>query len=66
MFSFNTPEELDEALRLMYVDVTRAKTHLAITYPIDMFDYSTNMVLSKPSRFFDGIGQDILEKWVIE
>ncbi len=66
MFSFNSPEELDEELRLMYVAVTRAKTHLAITYPIDMFDYSTNMVLSKPSRFFDGIGQDILEKWVIQ
>lgn len=66
MFSFNTTEELDEELRLMYVAVTRAKTHLAITYPIDMFDYSTNMVLSKPSRFFDGIGQDILEKWIIQ
>ncbi|MBE7705491.1 MAG: ATP-dependent helicase [Cyanobacteria bacterium SIG29] len=66
MFSFNSLEEMDEELRLMYVAVTRAKTHLAITYPIDMFDYSTNMVLSKPSRFFDGIGQDILEKWIIE
>ena len=66
LFSFNSPEDLDEELRLMYVAVTRAKTHLAITYPIDMFDYSTNMVLSKPSRFFDGISQDILEKWVIE
>ena len=66
MFSFNTQDELDEELRLMYVAVTRAKTHLAITYPIDIFDYSTNMVLSKPSRFFDGIGQDIIEKWVIE
>lgn len=66
MFSFNSTEELDEELRLMYVAVTRAKTHLAITYPIDMFDYSTNMVLSKPSRFLDCIGQDILEKWVIE
>ena len=66
LFSFNSPEDLDEELRLMYVAVTRAKTYLAITYPIDMFDYSTNMVLSKPSRFFDGIGQDILEKWVIE
>ena len=64
--SFNSEEELDEELRLMYVAVTRAKTHLAITYPIDMFDYSTNMVLSKPSRFLDNIGQDILEKWVIE
>lgn len=66
MYSFNSAEELDEELRLMYVAVTRAKTHLAITYPVDMFDYSTNMVLSKPSRFFDGIGQDILEKWIIQ
>lgn len=66
LFSFNSPDDLDEELRLMYVAVTRAKTHLAITYPIDMFDYSTNMVLSKPSRFLDGISQEILEKWIIE
>ena len=65
-YSFNSMEELDEELRLMYVAVTRAKTHLFITYPIDMFDYSTGMVLSKPSRFFDDISPDILEKWVIE
>ncbi|MCD7739913.1 MAG: ATP-dependent helicase, partial [Candidatus Gastranaerophilales bacterium] len=66
LYSFNSQEELDEELRLMYVAVTRAKTHLAITYPIDMFDYSTGMVLSKPSRFLDNIPVDILEKWVIE
>ena len=66
VFSFNSTEEMDEELRLMYVAVTRAKTHLAITYTIDMFDYSTGMVLSKPSRFFDGISQDILEKWIID
>ncbi len=66
VFSFNSTEEMDEELRLMYVAVTRAKTHLSITYPIDMFDYSTGMVLSKPSRFFDGISQDILEKWIID
>ena len=66
LYSFNSEEELEEELRLMYVAVTRAKTHLSITYPIDMFDYATGMVLSKPSRFLDGIGQDILEKWIIE
>ncbi len=66
VFSFNSEEELDEELRLMYVAVTRAKTHLYITYPIDMFDYSTGMVLSKPSRFLDDIDENILEKWVIE
>ncbi len=66
VFSFNSEEELDEELRLMYVAVTRAKTHLYITYPIDMFDYSTSMVLSKPSRFLDDIDEKILEKWIIE
>lgn len=66
IYSFNTPEELDEELRLMYVAVTRAKTHLHITYPIDMFDYSTGMVLSKPSRFLDGISGEVLEKWIID
>lgn len=66
VYSFNSEEELDEELRLMYVAATRAKTYLYITYPIDMFDYSTNMVLSKPSRFLDGIESDILERWALE
>ena len=64
-YSFNSPEELDEELRLMYVATTRAKNNLYITYPVDMYDYATNMVLSKPSRFLDGIEEEILEKWDI-
>ena len=51
MYSFNSEEELDEELRLFYVAVTRAKTYLYVSYPIDMFDRVTGMVLSKPSRF---------------
>lgn len=66
VFSFNSQEELEEELRLMYVALTRAKTNLYITYPIDMFDYSTNMLLSKPSRFFDDIPVEILENWILE
>ncbi|MDD3236879.1 MAG: ATP-dependent helicase [Candidatus Gastranaerophilales bacterium] len=66
VFSFNSEDELDEELRLMYVAITRAKTFLYITYPIDMFDYATSMVLSKPSRFFDGINKEVLEHWIIE
>ncbi len=66
VYSFNSQEELEEELRLMYVAVTRAKTFLYITYPIDMFDHSTGMVLSKPSRFLDNIESDIIESWVIE
>ena len=66
VYSFNSEEELDEELRLMYVAATRAKTYLYITYPIDMFDHATGMVLSKPSRFLDGIDESILERWILD
>ncbi len=66
VYSFNSPEEMDEELRLMYVASTRAKNDLYITYPIDMFDHATSMVLSKPSRFLDDIEADLIEKWIIE
>jgi DNA helicase-2/ATP-dependent DNA helicase PcrA len=64
-YSFNSEEEMDEELRLMYVATTRAKNNLYITYPVDMYDYSMNMVLSKPSRFLDNIPEDVLEVWDI-
>jgi DNA helicase II / ATP-dependent DNA helicase PcrA len=54
-------EELEEERRLMYVAATRAKENLFITYPINIFDRATGMVLSKPSRFLDGISRRILE-----
>ncbi|HKA54054.1 MAG TPA: 3'-5' exonuclease, partial [Candidatus Binatia bacterium] len=54
-------EELEEERRLMYVAATRAKENLFITYPINIFDRATGMVLSKPSRFLDGIPRKILE-----
>ncbi len=64
-YSFNSEEEMDEELRLMYVATTRAKNNLYITYPVDMYDYSMNMVLSKPSRFLDNIDEETLEVWDI-
>ncbi len=65
-YSFNSPEELDEELRLMYVATTRAKSDLYISYPIDMYDYASGMILSKPSRFLDDIDESLLEPWDIE
>ena len=65
VYSFNSEEEMDEELRLMYVAATRAKNNLYITYPVDMYDYSMNMILSKPSRFLDNIPDDIMEVWDI-
>ena len=65
-YSFNSIEEMDEELRLMYVAATRAKSDLMISYPIDMYDYATDMILSKPSRFLDNLDNSLLENWDIE
>jgi len=55
-------EELEEELRLMYVAATRAKEKLFFTYPGDVYDRSTGLILNRPSRYLDGIEDDILEK----
>lgn len=63
VYSFNSDDDIEEERRLMYVAITRAKNLLYVSYPVDMFDYSLNMVLSKPSRFIEDISEDIIEKW---
>ncbi len=66
MRAVGTDEELEEERRLMYVACTRAKQHLFITYPINIYDRESGMILSKPSRFIQGIAENLLEPWVIE
>ncbi|HJQ82709.1 MAG TPA: ATP-dependent helicase [Candidatus Binatia bacterium] len=51
-------EELEEERRLLYVAVTRAKEHLALSYPIDIYDRSSGMVLGQPSRFVEGLAEE--------
>jgi DNA helicase-2/ATP-dependent DNA helicase PcrA len=53
-------EELEEERRLLYVSVTRAKEHLHLTYPIDIYDRSSGMVLGQPSRFVEGLPEGLL------
>ena len=65
-YSFNSFDEMEEELRLMYVALTRAKSDLYISYPIDMYDYASQMILTKPSRFLDNIDENLLEIWDIE
>ena len=64
--SVNDPESLEEERRLMYVAATRAKEHLIITYPTNLYDRESGIVLSKPSRFIDGlVEEELAEGWVI-
>jgi DNA helicase-2/ATP-dependent DNA helicase PcrA len=60
LFNLRDENDVEEERRLLYVAVTRAKEHLYLTYPIDVYDRSTGMVLGKPSRFVDGLPSAVL------
>ncbi len=62
----NNIDEMEEERRLMYVACTRAKENLFITYPINIYDRETGMILTKPSRFLEGLDEKMLEPWVID
>ncbi len=64
-YSFVTDEELEEERRLFYVAVTRAKQHLYLTYPVNVYDKATGAVLSKPSRFLDGVPDSCVDTWAL-
>jgi DNA helicase-2/ATP-dependent DNA helicase PcrA len=64
-YSFTSDEELEEERRLFYVAVTRAKKHLHLTYPINVYDKATGAVLSKPSRFLDAVPSSMLDTWAL-
>jgi DNA helicase-2/ATP-dependent DNA helicase PcrA len=61
VYSFVTDEDLEEERRLFYVAVTRAKQHLFLTYPINVFDKGSGMLLSKPTRFLDYVSPALFE-----
>ncbi len=64
--SVDDPSDLEEELRLFYVACTRAKDHLLITYPLEVFEREFGVVLSKPSRFLGAIGEDQAEQWMVD
>lgn len=64
-YSFLTEEELEEERRLLYVAVTRAKQHLYLTFPINVYDKVTGSILSKPSRFLDDVSADLVDVWSV-
>jgi len=59
-------ESMEEERRLFYVACTRAKQRLYLTYPTNIYDRATGTILSKPSRFLDGVEEQLLEGFVVE
>jgi len=64
-YSFLTDDDLEEERRLLYVAVTRAKTHLYLTFPINVYDKITGSILSKPSRFLDEVPAELVDAWSV-
>ncbi len=58
-------EEMEEERRLLYVAATRAKDLLVMTYPVNIYERAAGTVLSKPSRFVEGIPATVLPKFAL-
>jgi DNA helicase-2/ATP-dependent DNA helicase PcrA len=63
IYALHSKKELEEELRLMYVASTRAKENLFFTYPVQVYDRSSGMILNRPSCFIDNIADDILAEY---
>ena len=59
-------DTMEEERRLMYVACTRAKENLFITYPINIYDRETGLILSKPSRFIADMPEKYLDSWLVD
>ena len=55
-------DDLEEELRLMYVAATRARENLFFTCPGQAYDRGTGRMLNRPSRFIDGVPEELLER----
>jgi DNA helicase-2/ATP-dependent DNA helicase PcrA len=63
IYALHSKKELEEELRLMYVASTRARENLFFTYPVQVYDRSSGMILNRPSCFIDNISDDILAEY---
>jgi len=63
--SLHDQEALEEARRLFYVALTRAKDELYICYPLIARE-GARTILLRPSRFITEVEPELFETWVIE
>ena len=59
-------EDLEEERRLMYVACTRAKNYLYISYPTNVYDRASGVILMKPSRLLEVLEENLIELVSIE
>jgi len=64
--SVETVESVEEERRLFYVACTRAKDQLYISYPINVYDRESGLVLSKPSRFLNNIDENLADFFALQ
>lgn len=64
--SLDKLESLEEERRLMYVASTRAKQNLYVCYPMHIFDRRSGYTFAKPSRFIDGVSEEVADQWLLE
>ena len=64
--SFESLESLEEERRLMYVASTRAKQNLYVSYPMHIFERHKGVTFAKPSRFIEGVSEDLAEEWLLD
>ena len=62
--SLSDPEQLEEERRLMYVAMTRARDHLAVTYPLSSYGsrMGSDYFVAQLSRFIDAGVREKMER----
>ena len=60
-------DELEEERRLMYVAMTRARNHLAVTYPLNVYDSrrGSDYSIDQLSRFLDRGVRQTMQRVVV-